>query len=126
MCVFLRFDPIRPNYFVKILIPKKITPATISPVNYINQTLSGSETITSCGDINVQNVTVTNFGNTYPTHTTITSCGNINVQNVAVTNYSNGVKLTLDAADTTTINGPFKVELGSAQSLTHSHQVNQI
>ena len=56
-------------------------------------------------------VTVVNFANqTVTTDTTITGC-NINVQDVTVTN---GAELTLDAAGTTTINGNFKVELGSS------------
>jgi subtilisin family serine protease len=55
--------------------------------------------------------TVINFFNkVVTTNTTITSCGDINVQNVQV---QNGAKLTLDADGTTTINGDFEVQLGS-------------
>ncbi len=54
-------------------------------VNFIDQTVTADETIISCGDINVQNVTVT----------------------------GNNVKLTLDAAGTTTISSDFEVVLGS-------------
>ena len=55
-----------------------------SPVNFTNQTISTNTTITSCGDINVQNVTVTN-----------------------------NAKLTLDAAGEVNIISNFEVELGS-------------
>jgi hypothetical protein len=44
------------------------------------------------------------------TDTTVTSCDNINVQNVTITN---NTKLTLDAAKTTSIEGWFAVILGS-------------
>lgn len=53
-----------------------------SPVNFSNQTISSNNVIVySCGDINVQNVTV-----------------------------QNGAKLTLDAAGATTIEGAFEVK----------------
>jgi Zn-dependent metalloprotease len=55
-----------------------------STVNFINQTVTTNTTVTSCGDINVQNVTVTN-----------------------------GAKLTLDAAGEVNIISDFEVELGS-------------
>jgi adenine deaminase len=58
--------------------------ATVSPVNFINQTVTTATTVTSCGDINVQNVTVTN-----------------------------GAKLTLDAAGETVIESNFEVQSGS-------------
>jgi subtilisin family serine protease len=54
------------------------------PVNFTNQTVTTNTTITSCGDINVQNVTVTN-----------------------------GAKLTLNAAGEVNIISDFDVELGS-------------
>jgi subtilisin family serine protease len=47
---------------------------------------------------------------TVTTNTTVTSCDDIIVQNVTVTN---GAKLTLDAAGTTTIGSNFEVQLGS-------------
>ena len=47
---------------------------------------------------------------TVTTNTTIVSCGDINVQNVNVTN---NTKLTLDAAGEVNINGIFEVESGS-------------
>jgi hypothetical protein len=53
-------------------------------VNFTNQTVTVNTTVTSCGDINVQNVTVTN-----------------------------GAKLTLDAAGEVNIISNFEVELGS-------------
>jgi hypothetical protein len=53
-------------------------------VNFINQIISTNTTVTSCGDINVQNVTVTN-----------------------------GAKLTLNAAGEVNIISDFEVELGS-------------
>jgi Zn-dependent metalloprotease len=53
-------------------------------VNFTNQTVTANTTVTSCGDINVQNVTVTN-----------------------------GAKLTLDAAGEVNIISGFEVELGS-------------
>ena len=55
-----------------------------SPINFTNQTVTQGVIINSCGDINVQNV-----------------------------NVEQGGTLILDAAGKTTINGPFKVELGS-------------
>jgi hypothetical protein len=55
--------------------------------------------------------TAANFTNqTVTSNTTVTSCGDLNVQNVTVTN---NAKLTLDAANTTTVNGPFEVQSGS-------------
>ncbi|MDR1090637.1 MAG: S8 family serine peptidase, partial [Prevotella sp.] len=55
--------------------------------------------------------TIVNFTNqTVTTDTTVTSCGDINVQNVTVTN---GAKLTLDAAGEVNIISDFEVELGS-------------
>jgi hypothetical protein len=56
-----------------------------------------------CSTINFTNRTVTS-------NTTVTNCGDIYVQNVTVTN---GAKLTLDAAGTTTIGSNFEVQLGS-------------
>jgi hypothetical protein len=56
-----------------------------------------------CSTVNFTNQTVS-------TNTTVTSCSDINVQNVSVTN---DAKLTLDAAGTTTITSDFSVELGS-------------
>jgi len=54
---------------------------------------------------------VINYANqTVTTNTTVTSCGDINVQNVKV---QNNAKLTLDAAGTTTITSDFEVILGS-------------
>jgi subtilisin family serine protease len=58
--------------------------ATVSPVNFTNQTVTTNTTVTSCGDINVQNVTVTN-----------------------------GAKLTLDAVGKVNIISNFEVALGS-------------
>jgi hypothetical protein len=59
---------------------------------------------------------VLNFTNqTVTTDTTIVSCGNINVQNVTVTN---GAKLTLDAAGEVNIISGFEVELGSEFEIT--------
>jgi subtilisin family serine protease len=57
----------------------------------------------SCATINFTNRTIT-------TDTTVTSCGDINVQNVKV---QNGAKLTLDAAGKVNIISGFKVDLGS-------------
>jgi subtilisin family serine protease len=55
--------------------------------------------------------TVVNFTNqTVTANTTVTSCGDINVQNVTVTN---GAKLTLAAAGEVNIISNFEVELGS-------------
>jgi subtilisin family serine protease len=54
------------------------------PVNFTNQTVTTDTTVTSCGDIYVQNVTVTN-----------------------------GAKLTLDAAGKTVIGSNFEVPIGS-------------
>jgi hypothetical protein len=57
----------------------------------------------ACPVINFTNQTVTS-------NTIVTSCSDINVQNVTVTN---SAKLTLDASNETVINGPFEVVLGS-------------
>ena len=55
-------------------------------------------------------ITITNFTNqTVTANRTIADCV-INVQNVTV---QNNAKLTLDAVNVTTINGPFEVKLGS-------------
>jgi subtilisin family serine protease len=55
--------------------------------------------------------TMVNFTNrTVTSNTTVVSCGDINVQNVTVTN---GAKLTLDAAGEVNIISDFDVELGS-------------
>ncbi|MDR0566637.1 MAG: hypothetical protein LBG47_06340 [Prevotellaceae bacterium] len=56
-----------------------------------------------CANANFTNQTVT-------ANTTVTSCGDINVQNVTVIN---GAKLTLDAAGEVDIISDFEVELGS-------------
>jgi hypothetical protein len=56
-----------------------------------------------CSSVYFTNQTVT-------TNTTVTSCGDINVQNVTVTN---GAKLTLNAAGEVNIISDFEVELGS-------------
>ena len=56
-----------------------------------------------CLPLNFTNQTVT-------TNTTVTSCGDINVQNVTVTN---GAKLTLNAAGEVNIISGFEVALGS-------------
>jgi subtilisin family serine protease len=50
------------------------------------------------------------FNQTVSTNTTVTSCGNINSQNVKV---QSGVKLILDAAGETTIIKEFEVPLGA-------------
>ncbi|MDR0763306.1 MAG: hypothetical protein LBF01_02270, partial [Bacteroidales bacterium] len=56
-------------------------------------------------------ICTTNFTNQNVTsNTVITSCGDINVQNVTVTN---GAKLTLDAAGETIIQSNFEVQFGS-------------
>jgi subtilisin family serine protease len=57
---------------------------TSSSINFTNQTVNTNTTVVSCGDINVQNVTVTN-----------------------------NAKLTLDAVGTTTIAGDFSILLGA-------------
>lgn len=58
--------------------------ACATPYSFTDQTVSSDKTISSCGDINVQNV-----------------------------NVQNGAKLTLDATGSTTINSTFEVQLGS-------------
>lgn len=58
--------------------------ACSSPVNFSNQTITTNTTVTSCSDINVHNVSVTN-----------------------------GAKLTLEAKGTTIIEGDFEVQSGS-------------
>jgi hypothetical protein len=58
----------------------------------------------------IKNCNVNFTNKTVTTNTTVTSCGDINVQNVTVTN---GAKLTLDAAGEVNIISDFEVELGS-------------
>ena len=65
-------------------VKKACTTISVSPINFTNQTITTSTTITNCGDINVQNVKV-----------------------------QNGAKLTLDAAGTVNIIKDFEVVLGS-------------
>jgi len=72
----------------------------LDPINTNVLTLDG------CGSGDIVNFINKNVN----TDETITTCGNINLQNVTVTN---NAKLILDAAGTTTINGPFEVQLGS-------------
>ena len=80
--------------------------ATLPPTfNFTNQTVTTSRTITSCGDINVQNVTVTSGA-----ILTLKAASNINVQGVAVNNNS---KLILDAGEEVNIINNFEVALGS-------------
>jgi hypothetical protein len=55
-------------------------------------------------------LTVNFTDQTVTTDTTVNSCGDINVQNVTV---ANNAKLILDAAGETVINSNFEVELGS-------------
>jgi subtilisin family serine protease len=57
----------------------------------------------SCPPVNFTNQTVT-------TNTTVTSCGDINVQNVKV---QNGAKLILDAGEDVNIDSDFEIQLGS-------------
>jgi hypothetical protein len=63
----------------------------------------GVPILDGCGNVNFTNQTVT-------TNTTVTSCGDINVQNVKV---QNGAKLILDAAGEVNIISDFEVEVGS-------------
>lgn len=65
-------------------------------------TLLGTEICTT-PTLNFTNQTVT-------TNRTVTSCGNIDVQNVTI---QSGKKLTLDAIYDTTVNGNFEVPLGA-------------
>jgi hypothetical protein len=58
----------------------------------------------------IKNCNVNFTNQTVTTDTTVTSCGNINVQNVKV---QNGAKLTLDAVGEVNIISDFEVELGS-------------
>ncbi len=74
--------------------------ATITPI-----TVTSNTTIVSCGNINVQYVTVTNNA-----ILTLKAVGNINIQDVNVQNNS---KLILDAGGKVNIIRNFKVDLGS-------------
>ena len=76
-----------------------------SPIYFTNQTVTQGMIINACGDVDVQNVTVTN-GATL----TIVAGGDINVREVYVINNSS---LILEAAGETTIERDFEVELGS-------------
>ena len=76
-----------------------------SPINFTNQTVTQGVIINSCGDINIQNVTITS-GATL----TLKAADDINVQNVTVNNNS---KLILDAAGEVNIISDFEVESGS-------------
>ena len=80
--------------------------ATLPPTfNFTNQTVTTGRTITHCGDINVQNVTVTSGA-----ILTLKAADNINVQGVTVNNNS---KLILDAGGEVNIINNFEVALGS-------------
>jgi hypothetical protein len=84
--------------FTNVTVPCNIT---ITKHNYIPY-LSSS---TPC------NTPIVNFTNQIvTTNTTVTSCCDINIQNVKV---QNGAKLTLDAAGEVIFNGDFEVDLGS-------------
>jgi hypothetical protein len=72
--------------------------------NWLDPNNTGVTILDGCSYlVNFTNQTVT-------TNTTVTSCGDINVQNVTVTN---NAKLTLEAADETIISSGFEVQLGS-------------
>ena len=79
---------------------------TSSTVNFISQPpVTSNRTIISCGDINIQNVTITNSATL-----TLQAVGNINVQNVKV---QNNAKLILDARGEVNVISDFDVDLGS-------------
>ena len=80
--------------------------AQLCVANFINQTVTANTTVTSCREINVQNVTVTN-GATL----TLEAVGNIYIQGVTVNNNS---KLILDAGGEVNIISNFDVQLGSS------------
>ena len=73
-------------------------------VNFHNDTINTTQTVTG-GNVNVQDITVTNGA----TLTIKAEC-DINVQNVKV---QNGSKLILDAGGEVNIISDFEVELGS-------------
>ena len=88
-----------------------ITFSHIVPLIYpIKITITGRDRVTYQGTINV---VCTNefFNHTVMFDAKVEGCNNLNVKNVTVTN---NAKLTLDAPGNVTINGPFKVELGSS------------
>jgi hypothetical protein len=73
--------------------------------NWLDNNNTNTSTLNSipCVTVNFYNKTVT-------TNTTVTSCGDINIQNVRVTN---GAKLILDVVDDVNITGDFNVDTGS-------------
>ena len=75
--------------------------------------MSGSTELTRL-NVLVQTATVSFINKTVTTNETVTSCGDINVQNVQVTSpVPNQAKLTLDAAGEVNIISDFEVALGS-------------
>ncbi|MDR0683069.1 MAG: C25 family cysteine peptidase [Dysgonamonadaceae bacterium] len=74
-------------------------------IYFTDQTVTTDTTVTSCGDINVENVTVTNSA-----ILTLQAVGDVNVQNVTVINSS---KLIIEAGGEVSIIKDFEVELGS-------------
>jgi len=74
-------------------------------VNFTNQTVTSDTTIVSCGDLNVQNITLTN-GATL----TLNAGNDINIKEVYLLN---GAKLILNAGGEATIERDFDMELGT-------------
>jgi len=99
----------------------------VKTTNFTNETVPFKKLVFSCSDLNVQGVTVTSYYATL----TLNAVGDINVQNVTVTNNAtlilkaagnidiqdmdviNNSKLILDAAGEVNIIRNFEVELGS-------------
>jgi len=77
----------------------------VQTTSFVNQTVSTNKIVFSCGNLDVQNVTVTNGAKL-----TLNAAGDINVREVYVINNST---LILDAAGEVTLERDFEVELGS-------------
>ena len=81
-------------------VQEAVNCATLT-LNFENQDITANETVTSCGDINIQNVTVSNG-----IILIFDASGNINVENVYVSDNS---RLVLDAGS--------KVSLGAGLTI---------
>jgi len=86
---------------------QKAVECLTTTVNFVNKPpITTDTTVTSCGDIYIQNVTVTNNATLI-----LDASGNINIQSVTVTNNS---KLILDVGGAVNIGSDFDVQFGSS------------
>jgi len=96
-------------------------PPVVNLIGIVNNliTVNSNTTKESCGDINVQYLTVTGNNVTL----TLRATGNINIQYVKV---ENGAKLILDAAGEVNIIKDFDVELGSGFEIKFHNPVAKV